>query len=390
MGYPYPPGGYLPDPFTSPISNLISSGTPNVPQQFSIPSNFINLSPNVSCVSNTYGTYACTGSSTGQITLNKTQNQIQLTFNLESDYLHYKNALIDEYDALDTNQQNIPLTGPIPCPAGSTDTSYYRYFEIGIPIQGPNANCGDNTTTSYYRFHFNDYFNIQYVESPSTNAWSITIPQTLMVNCYPQVSCDSCYNNINDFIGGYNSQVNNFSPFTFTTNVGAKYANPIRRTLLNRYSSGGVSGSYCFDSPVYGQSYPWYGTHTVPFISSSTGWVNLYSLQATLPCITSSFPIPKPGASSGIRYEGAMYGYQVRFPHLTSSFNYSLSTNDFEIYALQNTTNTGSLNHTQGVSPLPCTDPSGSLIYSYIGGVATMYTSSYFFQGNTPTLIIDP
>jgi hypothetical protein len=85
-----------------------------------------------------------------------------------------------------------------------------------------------------------------------------------------------------------------------------------------------------------------------------------------------------------------MYSYQIRFPNLTGSFNYSTSTNDFEIYAWAGYGNTGSIHYTTGVSPAPCPDTSGSKIYSYIGGVATMLSSSHFWNGVTPTLVIDP
>jgi hypothetical protein len=390
MGYPYPPGGFIPDPFNSPTSNLISSFTPNQPQQFSIPSNFISLTPSVSCATTLFGTFACGTPSTGQITLNKTPNQIQLTFNLESDYLHYKNALINTFNDASTSQLGTPLTSPIPC-SGTNNTDYYRFFQIGIPTQGPNANCGDNTTPVAYNFHFNDYFNIQYVESPSTNTWSITIPQTLMANCYPQNQpCDTCYNTITGFVNNYNTQINNLSFFTFTTNVGSKYADPVRRIVLNRFSTGGTSGSYCFNSPTYSQTYIWYATNTVPFVSSSTGWTNLYSLQTALPCITSSYPNARNASPYGVIYDGGMYGYQVRFPNLTGSFNYSLSTNNFEVYALTNLTNTGSWDFTQNVWTLPCPETSGSKIYSYIGGVATVHTASQFWNGTTPILVIDP
>jgi hypothetical protein len=88
-------------------------------------------------------------------------------------------------------------------------------------------------------------------------------------------------------------------------------------------------------------------------------------------------------------YGGTIAGYQVRFPNLTSSFNYTTSTNDFEVYAFAGYGVTGSNNSTTNVYPLPCPDPSGSKIYSYIGGVGTVHTSSYFIGGN-PTLVIDP
>jgi hypothetical protein len=139
------------------------------------------------------------------------------------------------------------------------------------------------------------------------------------------------------------------------------------------------------------QFYPWYSTHTIPFVSSSNGWINLPSLGAFIPCSnkTGSYPYSFEHSVFGLCYAGKTNGYLVRFPHLTGSgFDYSLSTNDFEIYAEFGYGPTGSIQATQ--NNLPCPDPSSSLIYSYSGSTATVYTSSYFVGGTAPTLIIDP
>lgn len=355
---------------------------------------YIPLKGNTVCSENTQSPgFNCGPSSTGTITFDKTPGQIQLTFNLESDYIHYKNALLS---------QGGNLTTPIPCPAGSTSVDYYRYFIIRVPIQGANANCGDNTGQFETVFHINDYLNIQYVENPLSNFWSITIPQTAMVNCYPQNQpCDSCYDKIQQFVNAYNPNL--LTVFSFTTNVGAKYQSPIGNKFLSKNVTGGTSGSYCSNAPnntVYqlisngeAQFYPWYGTHTIPFISSSNGWVNLPSLGAFIPCSdkTGSYPISYSHSHLGLCYAGTIQGLSVRFLNLTSSgFNYSLSTNDFEIYAESGYGSTGSLYATQNTTVIPCPDPSSSLIYSYIGGVATVHTSSHFWQGNNPILVIDP
>jgi hypothetical protein len=382
------------DPLNDPDINLINAFTPPDWSTLVAPySGWINLTPNISCQPTTTFNTTCGPSSTGQITLTKTFQQIQLTFNLESDYLHYKNSLINEYNTLSTQNTPTSLTSQIPCPAGSTNVNYYRYFLINVPIQGVNANCGDNTFPNQYFFHFNDYFDIQYVESPSTNTWSITIPQSLMVNCYPISSCDSCNSAITSYLITYNDNVNDVTLFSYTTNTGAKYADPIASSIMYRNSSSSPSGSSCYITLSSNKQYPWYNTHTTPFISSSTGWVNLYSLQTSVPCLpsaSSAYPYVINANPLKTTYEGYRLGFQVRFPNLTSSFNYSLSTNDFEIYAFSGFGPTGSLNKTSGVFPQPCPDPNSAKIYSYINGVATVYTSSHFWQGNTPTLIIDP
>jgi len=354
---------------------------------------YVNLKGQTSCATAQPGTIFCAPGSTGTITLNKTVQQIQLTFTLESDYLHYKNNL----DGLMTTYG---VTAPVACDSTGNSVSYFKYVRLSVPIQNTStANCGDNTQAKTYHFHINDYFNITYVANPSANDptvgfWSITIPQTPMVNCYPQLGCDSCYSSINTFVSIYNNIGSVTSPntFTFTTNVGAKYDNPFRISYINKNTSPGLSGSHCPSATqLLYRGYSWYSTNTVPFISSSTsptGWVNLPSLGSTFICGTKSFSEEGYGNLGG-EFEQYLGGWQIRFPNLTSSFNYSTSTNDFEVYAFTGWGNTGSL-HVSPSSPLPCPDPSGSKIYSYIGGVATVYTSSHFLGNTAPTLVIDP
>ena len=120
----------------------------------------IQLTPNTTCGNQTGGNYDCGPSSTGTITLNKTPQQIQLTFNLYSDYIHYKNSLTSAYLAI----PNTP-TSPVSCPAGSTNLDYYRHFTLTVPVQqSATANCGDNTVLYNYYFllnflmYFQDYY----------------------------------------------------------------------------------------------------------------------------------------------------------------------------------------------------------------------------------------
>jgi hypothetical protein len=385
--------GFTLDALNDPNLNLVGSiGTPTSLGYVAAPNNWVNLTPAVSCQSfPQFANINCAPPSTGQITLNKTFQQIQLTFNLESDYLHYKNDLINRYNALSYNPSlNAFSPDPAIC-SGDTSVNYYKYFKLYIPVQGANANCGDNTTQYLYFFHFNDYFNVVYNESPSTNTWSITIPQTPITNCYPQnLGCDSCYSSIQSFVNGYNNSVNNISTFTFTTNVGAKYIQPFASQRVQRNSSVPPSGSYCFNPPGLNQYVWWYPTHTIPFVSSSNGWVNLTSLSSSLPCDTTPYSnlTSNPPYQAGIL--AGIGNFTVRFPNLTGSFNYSLSTNDFEVYARDGFPPAGTIHYSSNSFPAPCPDPATAKIYSYIGGVATVYTSSHFWQGNNPTLIIDP
>jgi hypothetical protein len=360
-------------------------------------SGYLSLVGATNCTYSTPGVGPCGPSSTGTITLNKTSNQTQLTFNLLSDYEHYK----DHFDLLASN------LSPTTCSPSSTSVAYYRYFRLNVPIQAPNANCGDNTSPWSTYFHVNDLFNIQYLASPSTNTWSITIPQTLMTNCYPpNQSCDNCFNLINQWVNDYNNELVIQPAYSYTTNTGAKYQQPALAAYIIRNAGSGPSGSYCIDpdnnnmwamiSQGEVSYYPWWSVNTIPFISSSNGWINLPNLGASLPCNTGSYPIGFSNTIFGWSQAGAVASYSVRFPHLGGNgFDYSLSTNDFEIYAASGFGPTGSFNANSvfNNSPNPysfaCPPASQSLIYSYSASVATMFTSSQFWQGNTPTLIID-
>jgi hypothetical protein len=321
------------------------------------------------------GTGICSTPTNTTITFDKTPNSIKLTFNSVNDYLHYKNALINAVSFGNSN-----FITPKLCSNGSVD--YYQVFSAVLPFQAPSSDCGDNTTTLNYFFHINDYLNVTYIDNPQANIWSIDIPQTPIVNCYIPASCNSCWNVVNNFVTGYNSHANNSTSFSFVTNTGAKYVSPFDKHYIVQSSTGGISGSYCFTTGT--QTYlrmPWYSVNTIPFVSSSNGWVNLPSLGNPLPCDLTVF---------STRQQDYMYAYygiwQVRFPHMTGSFDYSLSTNDFEIYALSGP----AVPTTGSFIPWWITCPTGSLVYSYTGGVPTMHTSSYFFQGNLPTLNIAP
>ena len=383
------------NPLTTLSGSLVgTTGTLGGQSFISSPVNFLQLTQVVNCGSQLSTGNNCGPSSTGTITLNKTPQQIQLTFNLYSDYLHYKNSLTSAYLSNFST-----ITSPVSCPAGSTNLNYYKHLTVTIPVQqSPTANCGDNTVLYSYYFHINDYFNIIYTNdnNPNATSWAITIPQSPMVNCYPILNCNTCNSSINAFVSIYNQNVQNQTTFTFTTTVGAKLNDAfLGSSQVFVFQNGTTpSGSVCPGTAgAYKYwTFPWYSTYTIPFIpdpSNSGSWINLPNLSGSIPCDFNKYPSRTNFADSGWAYIGYHFGVQVRFPNLTSSFNYSLSTNNFELYALTNLTATGSLDTTPNIYPLPCPETSGSLIYSYIGGVATVYSASYFV-GGTPTLIIDP
>jgi hypothetical protein len=357
---------------------------------------YIPLSTITSCaLSEGQANSFCGPSSTGTITLNKTLGQIQLVFNLYSDFLYYKNKITD---SLDPYTPSSGFTGTIPISCDPYQAlPYHKYFKIKFPIQGANVNCGDNSTYVEYPYHVNDAFDITYINdnNPNATSWGIIIPQSPMVNCTPLLGCNNC-NDINTtFVNNYNSLISNPVVFSYTTNVGAKTLNPITFSHIAQGSQGGISGSYCLNTNENSGMIPMYAVHTMPFISSSnspTGWVNLTSLFTKLPCNFTPYEHMYNGfLSTGVWGRAYSTAYRIRFPHLTSSgFDYSLSTNDFEIYTITNLSTTGSRDYSGYPVECPPTPGSSSLIYSYIAGVPTVYSASYFAGGVAPTLIIDP
>jgi hypothetical protein len=331
----------------------------------------------------------------------KTPGNVKLTFDSVSSYNYYLASLTNAFNTLSTLGLSSPITSPAPCPAGTTDinvvSAYYRRFRLYVPIQlSSNANCGDNTTTFSTAFHINDYFNITYTANPSTNFWEISIPQSPIIDCFTATSCNNCDLVVSQFIANYTNDINSFNNFTFTTTVGAKYVNPFRGTGVTLAStSPDVSGSLCTSQDFGGgiNTYGWYNTITVPFIpdlSNPGSWINLTNLSASLSCSTTPYIYPQIfGLDAYLSYGGFTNSYTARFPNLTSSFNYSLSTNDFELYTKVGFGATGSINGTTGVWPPPCPDSLQQKIFSYIGGVSTVHSASYFV-GGSPTLIIDP
>ena len=277
---------------------------------------------------------------------------------------------------------------------------YYRFLKLKVPIQGPTVNCGDNSFTFEYLFHINDYFNVIYIENPLTNVFSIEIPQTLMLNCYPPTNCDICYNSTIPFVNDYNNSIqlsgpnigNTGSPI-FTTNVGARYNNPFTAQNLCCYtSSPGGSGSSCTNIGGLLNSFYEYSIQTMPFVPDPSipgTWNNLTTLAASISCSLNPYtPLFDGNSNSTLLYVGYTQYHQSKFLNLSSSFNYNFnggqSTDDFEIYTLTGLGATGSISN-----PNLCPENPSDMIFSYIGGVSTIVQPNFFINGS-PTVIIDP
>ena len=70
-------------------------------------------------------------------------------------------------------------------------------------------------------------------------------------------------------------------------------------------------------------------------------------------------------------------GYTFYFPNIINS------PNDFELYTVVTSSNGSNLN------PWIC-PPQGYKIFEYSSSISTVYTSSYFLNGNTPPVTIVP
>jgi hypothetical protein len=295
--------------------------------------------------------------------------KITMTFNNSNDYYHYKNNL----QAAELSLQG--AMGPI-----ITDPTNYKYYTgyiLKVPV-GPTA-CGDGTTSQDYYIHRTAYPNIIYTENPSSNFWSLEIPMPEVIDGLVVSGCSNCRGGV--YIGLPWSTINlfnsssfhNFNQLSQTNNFSSKYTQPWAWRTFSTSSAPGLTQNNI--AAGANATATVYSAETLPFISSSgspTGWVILPNL-ADNPCPSYADSLPY-GTNSGTsaRYNyGYGYYYNVVWPNLNTN------PDDFQIYS-RVTNNTGTLT----ASP-------GSLIYQYIGGVATVIQPQ-FFVGGAPTLTIDP
>ena len=299
------------------------------------------------------------------------QGIISMSFNNSTDYLYYKNGLIAKESYLLNSVGPIEYNPLLP--------QYYSLYEVLLPTS-PSP-CGDGVPYIAYRIHRTAYPNITYVEDPSNNYWSITIPMPTITNGIIPQSCSPCYNNMQSLVDLIN-YFSTTSPVLNVTNIyGSKFLNPWEATYSFSFSQS-INTTALVNIGGFQRSMPYYSWNTLPFISSSNGWVNLPTLGAN-PCptlVSSSMPYEVPtywnnSVNLGYYNWGQEVGYLMRFPNLTSSAEW------FQIYTTVSSSNgyTPSLN-----IPTP-----GQMIYEYSASIGTVYSSSYFDNGS-PTIIIDP
>ena len=304
------------------------------------------------------------------------QGIISMSFNNSTDYLHYKNSLIAQESYL------LNVVGPIVFNA--TLPEYYAKYTLTIPTT--NTPCGDGTPMITYNIHRTAYPNITYVEDPSNSYWSITIPMPTIINAIPIVNCSACHNNV----AGIVSMVNDSSLTTSNLNVaniyGSKFLNPFYEGYTLTYNPSPPTTQLSYLG-TWNRAMPYYSWNTLPFISSSNGWVNLPTLNAN-PCptlISSSMPYGQPVYPSnagslnlGYADQGYEAGFMMYFPNLTASSDW------FQIYTMVSSSNG------EFVSPNGIYIPSpGQMIYEYSASIGTVYSSS-FFIGGAPVVSIDP
>jgi len=302
------------------------------------------------------------------------QGIFSMSFNNSTDYLYYKNDLILKESSLLNNIGPIEYNPTLP--------QYYSYYNIMIPTT--NSPCGDGVPLTTYKFHRTAYPNITYVEDPSNNYWSITIPMPTITNGITQTPCSPCYNNM----GGHVNMINYDSTTSPTLNVtniyGSKFLNPWTTTYSYPFTSP-ISTQALLTIQSYQRNMPYYSWNTLPFISSSNGWVNLPTLGAN-PCptfVSSSMPIEQPtywdnSINTGFYHYGQEAGFFAYFPNLTGSADW------FQVYTMVSSSN--------GWPALPggiYTPSPGQMIYEYSASIGTVYSSSYFDNG-APIVTIEP
>jgi hypothetical protein len=303
------------------------------------------------------------------------QGIISMSFNNSVDYQFYKDQLIAQEASL------IFYAGPLTL--NPTLPEYYCYYRLQIPTT--NIACGDGVPFTEYKISRTAYPNIVYVENPSNNYWSITIPMPVITNQFPQTSCSNCYGLIQQFVG-----TGNFDSQASTNNVsivntfGSKFAFP----LYIYYITQGAPTITTQDSSYYifRREMPIYSFKTLPFVSSSAGWVNLPTLEA-VPCptlVSSSMPYINnaTGAWTLAYYQGTEMQYIFHFPNILTDSNW------FKLYTNVTSSNGLQIQPSEYTNP-PTTAIQPHLIYEYSASIGTVYSSSYFVNG-APILTIDP
>jgi hypothetical protein len=297
------------------------------------------------------------------------QGIISMSFNNSADYLHYKNQLEAKENSLFNQLGPITFNSSLP--------EYYSGYQLIIPTT--NIPCGDGVPFLQFTFLRSTYPNITYVENPANNYWSITIPLPGVTNGVPVASCNNCHSAADYHVFNVNQSAFNTPDVNVVNIYGSKLAAPFGSFFTQTYSS---PASTTYSSTIqYERRMPYYSWNTLPFISSSNGWVNLPTLGGN-PCptlVSSSMPYTELGYTSwsnfGYYNAGWEAGFAIYFPNTTGSSDW------FQLWTLVSSSN-GQINNPYALTP-------GQMIYEYTASIGTAYSSSYFIDG-LPTVTITP
>jgi len=303
------------------------------------------------------------------------QGIISMSFNNSTDYLHYKNQLISVESSINNAIGPIEYNPTIP--------EFYSYYKLQFP--STDIACGDGVPFVNYDISRTAYSNILYVENPSNNYWSITIPMPTIINAIPIVNCSSCHINVELIVTSINISSLSTPGVSVTNNYGSKLSNPWTYGYTNT-STPTISNTALSYIGSWNRVMPYYSWNTLPFISSSNGWVNLPTLNIN-PCPTlvpSTMPLVSNFGNAsywnsypndGFYNVGTEEGFLMYFPNLSASSEW------FQVYTMA----TSSLGGPYDIyNPIP-----GQMIYQYSASIGTVYSSSYFVNGS-PTVVIDP
>jgi hypothetical protein len=297
----------------------------------------------------------------------QTQGIISMSFNNQIDYTFYKDKIIYGESTLITNM------GPITF--DPTNINYYAWYQLTFPAN--TTPCGDGVSSATFPIHRTAYPNIIYVEDPTNNYWSITIPMPLIQNQYPQSTCSNCSGVLNQLVDEINSfSLTYYNNLNVINSFGSKFSNPISSIKIPLSTPSSYAQGYGKISSM--RTMPIYSFKTLPFVSSSAGWVNLPTLEA-VPCptlVSSSMPYIINGYNQSAIYRGTESEFLIYFPNLTGSSEW------FQIYTNVTSSN-GYIAATTFGPPPPI--PS-NLIYEYTASVGTVYSSSYFVGVPTVTI----
>jgi hypothetical protein len=296
------------------------------------------------------------------ISYHKSTGMISMSFNNQTDYQFYK-------DALEASQNSLNNSfGVANFNFNPTEPQYYSYINVLLPTT--NIPCGD--FSPFQSFNIHPLSTITYIETPVNNYWAIEISLLSITNGITPSNCSNCYNSANNAVTNINSSYFNYN-FNSINTYGSKKQLPFSITQVLPLSSNPPSSvTYAYQSL---RRMPYYSWNTLPFVSSSNGWVNLPTLNAN-PCpslVSSSMPYTANGYVTSPGYGYTNYGFEssffFKFPNLIQDSNW------FQIYTGVTSSNGFYVGPSQ-YSPTP-----GYMIYEYSASIGTVYSSSYFVNG---------